>query len=151
MRRIAYIAVLLLLVCSCKAPVVPSDQDVFAGRTDVCLMVGYKDMIDFSAGDLQYSFNNSKHIYRAGFTASQDDASTGQVVQTVQQYYVLKVDEPLGEAGSAVKGNLVLCSPAISSGQRTYSIKEGTVLKADDTQVWIWDPSLHLGVVVPIK
>ncbi len=151
MKRFAYIAVLMLSVCSCKAPVVPSDQEVFADRTDVCIMVGYKNMIDFSSGDMQYSFNESKHIYRAGVTLSQDEASTGQVVQTVQQYYVLHANGPIGEVGSSVTGNLVLCSPSISSGQRTYAIKEGTVLKADASQVWVWDPALHLGVIIRIE
>lgn len=135
-------------LASCKGPVVPSDQEIFSERTSVCLMVGYKNMVDFSIGDLQYSSNATKHIYRAGATQSVADASTGITVQTVQQYFVLKLNEAPGEVNSAVKGTLVLCSPTIAAGIRSYNIQNGTILKRDDNLAWIWDSVLHLGVVV---
>lgn len=138
----------VLALAGCKGPVTPSDQEIFSERTGVCLMVGYKNMVDFSLGDIQYSSNASKHIYRAGVTQEAEDASTGIAVQTVQQYFVLKLDEVPGEVNSSVKGSLVLCSPAIAAGIRTYNIQNGVVIKKDDSLVWIWDATLHLGVVV---
>lgn len=136
------------LLSSCKGPYVPEDYVAFLEREDVCMIVGYKDMVDFTKGDLQYSFNPAKHIYRAGVTNTQFDASAGIEVQTVQQYFILQAGEPLGEKDAKVTGSVVLCSPTISSGQRTYKLKEAVILKAEDNKVWVWDPSLHLGMVI---
>lgn len=146
--RVSVALIVFSVLVSCKGPSTPSDQEVFAGRNSVCLMVGYKNMVDFSLGDVQYSSNASKHIYRAGVTQSVEDASTGITVQTVQQYFILQLDEVPGDVNSAVKGTVVLCSPAIAAGIRTYKMQNGVVIKRDDTLVWIWDATLHLGAVV---
>lgn len=152
---IASAAVLALAVMtaavSCNGPDTLSDEETFAGMTDVCIMVGYKQMIDFSAGDLQYGFNNTKNIYRAGVTVTQRDENEDLDVQTVQEYYVLRTEKPLGEAGESVRGQLVLCSSALSSGMRTYEIKDGKILKTGDGLVWLWDSEIHLGLVVAVK
>lgn len=156
MKRISHIlmrALALLLLAgaalSCNGPAVEADSKIFADQQNVCLMVGYKNMIDFESGDLQYSVNISKHIYRAGVTFTQRDDAEAMDVQTVQQYYVLKTNEVLTDSPEdVVTGVLTLCSPTISSGIRTYDIKNGKVVKATDNQLWIWDSELHLGVVV---
>lgn len=141
----------MAVAVSCNGPETLSDEETFAEMTDVCILVGYKQMIDFSKGDLQYSFNNTKNIYRAGVTQTQRDEAEGIDVQTVQEYYVLRTEKPLGEAGEAVAGQLVLCSGALSSGMRSYDIKDGKVLKTGDGLVWIWDSEIHLGLVVAVK
>lgn len=147
-RYIILAAVFCLALFSCKGPSTPSDQEIFLQKESMCLMVGYKEMIDFSAGELQFSYNDTKHIYRAGVTVSQPDQNSGATVQTVQNYYVLRLEAAPGDEGSEVRGVLTLCSPTISSGIRTYDLKNATVLKTDASQVWIWDPELHLGVIV---
>lgn len=148
---VCYAFAAVMVNSSCSGPKVQADADVFASAEDVRLMVGYKDMIDFASGDLQYSVNNAKHIYRAGVTSVQRDEAEKQNVQTVQQYYVLNTEEPLGKAEEQVKGVLTLCSPTISSGIRTYKIEDARIIKATDKQVWIWDSTLHLGVVVRLS
>lgn len=144
-------AAFLMMIAACNGPYTPSDQEVFQTKNDVCIQVGYKDMIDFGTGDVQYSCNTEKHIYRAGVSITQDDASTGMQVETVQHYFVLKLEDTPGEVDSQVKGTLYLCSSTISSGSRSYILKNATVLGKEDGTIRIWDKDLHLGVIILTK
>lgn len=142
------VAALAMLALSCKAPYTPSDQEVFSKMENVGVMVGYKEMIDFSTGNLQYSYNPSTHVYRGGVCVKQEDANTGNTVETVQYYFVLCLDREPGEADSELGGSMILCSNTIAAGTRSYDLKSAKVLKRNDSLIWIWDSALHLGVVI---
>lgn len=137
-------------VLGCKAPYTPSDKTLFEEREDISISVGYKQMIDFSAENLQYSFNPDKAIFRAGVSVSQMDASTGYEVEVAQHFFVLKLDNPLGALDSDVTGTLYLTTDKLAAGSRSYTIKNGKVIKLSENKVWIWDDVLRLGVVVAV-
>lgn len=149
-RRVVTILAMAFALGACKGPQEPSDYEIFQAREDVCFMVGYKDMIDFSQGNLQFSYNPMKNIYRAGISVVMMDESSGLEVEIGQQYFVLQLEAGNLEVGSAVKGKIQLCSDKLANGSRSYTLTDAKLIKADLSKLWIWDDNLRLGMIVPI-
>lgn len=149
---LALYSVILCALCTvgCKAPYSPSDKELFEAREDICISVGYKQMIDFTPESLQYSYNPDKLLFRAGVSTTQIDGSTGYEVEIVQHFFVLKLNESLGVLDGDVTGTLYLTSDKLASGSRSYDIKNGKIIKISGNKAWIWDDVLRLGVVVAV-
>lgn len=147
-RIFCFLVAAALAASACSGPKVQPYTEAFMAVEDVCVMVGYKQMIDFTSGDIQFSVNDTKHIYRGGVTLSQRDENLGLDVQTVQHYFVLHTEEALTADALDVNGTLTLCSPVLASGMRTYKIEGASVIKAEDDRLWLWDDVQKLGVVV---
>ena len=81
---------------------------------------------------VQASFNPTKHIYRVGNAE-------------YTEYFILFLDSIPQTEGSSIKGSVLLRSSSLS---RTYSSLSFTVQKVQGSLVWLWDPSVSVGVVV---
>lgn len=152
MRKVSHIILfaILLVSAACTDPNNVADVDVFRERKDICVVVGRKVMIDFESGNIQTSFNEAKHLYRAGRPVVQLDSTSGKMVETVEEYFVLSLQTVPGEAGATMAGSLHLKAASLSSGFRTYTVNL-EVLKKEGSLAWFWDPSQKVGVIARIS
>lgn len=141
-----------MLVCSCDPPYTPSNQEVFLGQTDVCMVAGQKEYIGGGLTPVQSSFNPSKNLYRGGNIEHSTDEATGCQVELVNEYYVLKLETSPGEVGTKVKGSVYLKHKTLPNSFRTYGTSEKPVefevLKSEDCKLWLWSPDIKIGVVI---
>ena len=135
---------LALASSSCSGPYAPSAFTEFENRKSVCFMVGHKEMIDFSSGEIQYSFNNTRHQFRAGCAITLKDESSGGSLELVREYYVLNLEAVPADTGQKIKGKATLCTASIT---RDYEA-EFEVIKKENSLFWLWDDKLKLGVVI---
>jgi len=138
-----------LIVCSCSAPSTQSDAELFMSRTEICFVVGHKDMLDFTTNGIQTSFNASKNIFRAGIPSYVEDMTTGNLVETVDKYFILALNSSIPASGT-VNGKIYLKTDQISTGFRTYD-SELEVKKTQGELVWLWDDSKKIGIVIRNK
>lgn len=147
MRKIAIAITALLCFSACNQSTTTDFRAIFREKGDICFVVGPKNMIDFSSGNIQSEFNKGKMTYKAGVGNIQYDPSANKQVEIVEEYYVVVLDK---EANSKVDetytANVLLCSAALS---RTYSANF-TTIRADEDKIWLWDDALKLGIVVRI-
>lgn len=143
-KSFAALALIMVCVLSCNRNNTIPYQENFLAHDGVCLIVGQREMLDFTSGNIQTACNPVSHTYRAGIAEVQEDKTTGCFVETVQKYYSLVLDAAPSAAGNVIKGNLILRSTNLN---RTYNA-EFTVLKKDATYVWLWDEAIKLGVVI---
>lgn len=144
--RLSYMAALLLaaMLVSCKAPYRTPYEEVLDSRSDVCILVGSRDMIDFTYGPVQTSFNPVKHSYRAGVCLLKQDSGSDSWVEVMEEYFSLMLDAEPKAADEQVGGTLYLRTVSLS---RSYEAKF-KVRKVEKGLAWLWDDTLKLGVVV---
>lgn len=130
-------------LCCCNGPYMPSDREVFLSRTSECMLVGYKDMIVFHQDSIQHSFNETKHLYRTGKITTKTEQSTGNTVELVEEFFILKLDSAPGDAGSESTGKLYLTSSSLT---RSYDNLHLKVLKRENGMIWMWDETKKLGI-----
>lgn len=144
-RTIIYAIILMLALTSCKGPALPVYDALFLEHTDVAIVVGKKEMIDFSSGLSQASYNPTTFRFRVGLAEQQPDRSTGLTVETVTDFFVLDLSAMPAEQGQKLTGKLQLVTTSLA---RSYTINDMQVLKKEDGKAWLWDDKLKLGVVV---
>lgn len=150
LRILACLTLLAYTASSCKEPHNASDLDLFSSRKDICVVVGRKDMIDFAGKEIQTSFNQSKHLYRAGLPKVQLDSTSGKMVETVEEYYILALESIPNAEGATVSGSLHLKASTLSAGFRTYAVNM-EVVKQEGSLAWLWDPSQKVGVIARVS
>ena len=145
LRYIGIPVFLCIALFSCKQQEMIPFQEVFQEHNDICIVVGIKEMIDFSSGCTQTQFNPSTHVFRSSLGKIQEDLSDGSMVEIVQEYFVVKLDcNPLA-VGDEVHGEVILNSDELD---RNYTNVNFTVVKTSDKLVWLWDDTIKLGVVI---
>ena len=144
MKSFAALALIMVCVLSCNRNNTIPYQENFLSHDGVCIVVGQREMIDFTSGNIQTASNPVSNTYRAGLAEVQEDKTPGLFVETVQKYYSVVLAAAPSAAGNVVKGSVILRSTNLN---RTYNA-EFTVLKKDATYVWLWDEAIKLGVVI---
>lgn len=152
LQHFLLLAVLAMMAAGCNPPYSPSNQDVFLGQKDICMVAGQKEYIGGSGTMVQSSFNASKYLYRGGNVEQDRDAATGCLVDIINEYFVLMLNSVPGEAGTKVNGSLYLKHKSLPNSFRTYGSKdkpvEFEVLKVEEGKAWLWATSIKIGVVV---
>ena len=137
---------LLPVLCSCKGQKGIPYEENFTAHNDICVVVGQREMIDFSEGNLQSEYNPVTHVFRGGVGLVQEDKGSGMQVETVQEYFVVVLDANPSAVGDQLKGSLILRS---SSLNRVYTASF-KVVKLTETLAWLWDDNIKLGAVVKV-
>lgn len=144
--RLPYIVAALLtaMLVSCKAPYRTPYEEVLDTRSDVCILVGPRDMIDFTYGPVQTAYNPVKHSYRAGVCLLKQDGSSDSWVEVMEEYFSLILDADPLTVQEQVSGTLYLRTVSLSrSYDATFKVR-----KVEKGLAWLWDETLKLGVVV---
>ncbi len=136
-------AVLFVLLQSCSGnggDVSPQDDEsVFLQHGSPCMVIGRGPILDTDASeDAQSSFNEDKLIFRVATGISENGAPG--------EYFILILDS-LPSRDKTAKGSLVVRT---ASRDNTYSA-DFTLLKRESGLMWLWAPSMELGVVVSCR
>lgn len=149
--NVAFCLVFLHLT-GCKVPFVPSDKEVFLGRTDVCMVAGQKEYIGPASGKIQSSYNPTRRLFRGGNIEVALDTTLNLSVETVSSYFVLIANAVPEAVGTSVDGILYLKHPSLPNSYRTYGTDSKPasfeVIKEENNLVWLWENNLKIGVVV---
>lgn len=140
----AALAVFCICVC-CNGPKTPSYRSILENKTDVCMFVGPRDMIDFSKGAVQTQYNTTSHRYRAGVCLQQKDSTSGRYVETMDEFFTVVLDT-IPIAGITANATVYLRSVSLS---RSYTASF-EICKIEDGLAWMWDEKQKLGIVARV-
>jgi len=145
MKKFSLIILAVVAICACGKDTHTDFRSVFEQREGICFVVGSKDMLDFTKGNVQCEYNNLKCTYRAGLGVIKYDLTDFTYAEIMEEYYVVILDStPTGKVEEKHKATVLLRSTSLS---RQYDANFVTV-KSSDEYLWLYDDSLKLGVVV---
>ena len=151
MKRKEFICICLALavlsLSGCTVHLESDYKSLFTSREDVCLLVGHKDMIDFTSGPVQMECNPVKHTYRGAVCVYRTDVQNKTEVELVKDYYTLILDKTPAVVGDKLNGKLYLRTTDLN---RSYDDMEMEVVKMSDSLAWIWCEKSKLGITVRI-
>lgn len=130
---------------SCNGPKTQSYRSILENRTDVCMFVGPRDMIDFTKGAVQTQYNTVTHRYRAGVCIQQKDSTSGRYIETMDEFFTVVLDT-IPISGIMTNAKVYLRSVALS---RSYDASF-EICKIEDGLAWMWDEKQKLGVVARV-
>lgn len=151
MKKLTVIALAIILLASCRMPEgMPQYKEAFMNRNDYCLLAGSKEMIDFSSGEPQASYNPTTKIYRCSalsYTVYESDSSA---LETVEEYYNVILSANIsGTVGQKISScKIILHTDALQTTKEPSQCGEIEVVKVVDDKAWLWSESLQWGLVV---
>ena len=134
-RFIAYIFVLVVLVCACGRNQYDIDE-ILISRDDVSLTVKGEPVFLFDSDNCQVAYNDERNEYRA-------------MIDDMSDYFVLKAHEKLSHINQEFTADLTYTLPN-KVKKETNLVFVIEKISNDDGLVWLWCADKSIGLVVRV-